>query len=736
MLVLLIGGVIDLVIVELHASGRPTDMLAVFFLAGSALLNGAVLLYTGARDREDRFRLYLGVGVTLLGVGYAAIAAAQIWFGSPPPNLGNLVQLLSIPWVAAALWTLVRGNLEPAAGLRFGVEVVMLGAALSILWWRALILVGRPGWEPAAGQIFFNIATLTVFAMVLVALTRVLSVAVVLASVGAFGIACTDPIRMLLVAAGVDPVFGLLGATTSWTLATIGLLIISAAPPDLGERELARAERRRSIIVSTVAYVLVLMAGGLTVRDGTVDGLTYALFLTVLGSLWLREVIRAGQLDRTLGAMRQLAHRDPLTGLGNRRALEDTLRSSRRGDGVLSLLMIDLDGFKAVNDQLGHKSGDQLLVRVARVVQSEAERIGADAFRIGGDEFVVIGRNVTPAIEEAGGRIVEGVEMAGIAGGSHALVSVGASAGLVHRELRGQTTVGELLTLLGSASTAMREAKRHGGHGLVFFDERLAGQARRRLLLELRLAKAVADEAVDVRYQPVISVESGYVSGVEAVPRWQDRQLGPVPAAEFIPVAEETGLIRELGHQLLRKAVAGAHETGLFARDLSLSINVSAVQLRMPGFAEDVMTLLREFDAPPRLLTVGMTETVFMRNGDAAVRTLFELARQGVRIALDGFGTGNSSIGYLTQLPVNLLKLDRSLTSRLSEPGVAAITRSVVQMATALSLTVVVEDIRTAQEEALVRGLGVHAAQGRFYCEELTTDQLATLLPGQIDRVG
>ncbi len=734
---LMVFGVVSAVVVAVLGSHGSEQQLAFasVLVVPEALLGGLLLVRAGRRDgregRGGRFRTLIGIAMLNLSLSAAVSAACQVAGWSTFPGPGDYLAILSVPLVVIGLAAIPKRSFEVWQWPRLLLEASMLASFSALSWWRLLQVIPHV-FTPTVGMMLVVSFDFYAIAVVFISVLCDPSRAMVVTAVGGTLVAGTDLVNSLS-----QNVWGQLTwppaavLTLAWPVLTTGLLLVNAAPPQLGERAEIRWEATRYIVVSSVFLALVVTSVLTIFWNPSVDGTAILFGLLGMASLWGREMVRARQVHVLLGQLGRLAHRDPLTGIGNRRALEEELLAAGRKQGCLSLLTVDLDGFKNVNDQLGHSAGDRVLVEVARLVDHEARAISASAFRVGGDEFVVVSRADRYRTEEAAQRIIEGVELAALTSGAHERVSVGASVGVVHRELTAHASPQLLLADLAAAGTAMRKAKGDASGRLVVYDEQMASQAKRRATLENRLSTAVALDLVEVHFQPVVSVRTGVLGGVEALARWHDDVLGNVYPTEFVAVAEECALISTLGRHLLRAALEGAVTSGLIGQGLSVAVNVSTLQLRSHGFIDTVAQALAETSVPAEQLVLEVTESVFVRTNDPAVRTLAGLAQLGVRLSLDDFGTGYSSLGYLTRLPVSALKLDRSLTARLSETAVWAVARSVVDMAGALGLAVVVEGVETYEELNSARRLGADQVQGWYYSPALTAPELGRVLSGE-----
>ncbi|NAZ88230.1 EAL domain-containing protein, partial [Kineococcus indalonis] len=293
----------------------------------------------------------------------------------------------------------------------------------------------------------------------------------------------------------------------------------------------------------------------------------------------------------------------------------------------------------------------------------------------------------------------------------------------------GQGTGTDPMTTLVHADIALRDARAAGrGHVSVYSGTVAAAHARRTLLRE-RLAEAVRQGTVDVHYQPIVSFSTGRVEKFEALARWEDGVLGRIDPGEFIAVAEESNLVVALGDHVLRSAVRWAEEAGVFRAGVGLTVNVSVVQLQSPGFADTVREVLSRHRVPAHLLTLELTESVFLDADSPAERVVTELAGLGCSIAIDDFGTGYSAFGYLDRLPVHVLKVDRSLTNSLTEAGTGrSVVTCVVDLATRLGMTVVVEGVETERQADACREMHAPLGQGWLYSAAVPRTALAEQL--------
>ncbi|GIJ48215.1 hypothetical protein Val02_51010 [Virgisporangium aliadipatigenens] len=415
------------------------------------------------------------------------------------------------------------------------------------------------------------------------------------------------------------------------------------------------------------------------------------------------------EVQRQAGQLEELAMRDELTGLPNRRDFERRLSASVAGDAT-QVALLDLNGFKEVNDRHGHAVGDRLLTVVAERLRG-ALRDGDVVARMGGDEFAILLEERSPSVmfgvvERISAALVEPIRVQG-----HELL-VGASVGTA--DGRG---VGDAYELLRRADVAMYAAKERGGRHRAYtpdLDTRAGEQAR--LAAELRTALEAGQ--LSLAYQPIVSLPEGRVVSVEALLRWTHPERGAISPAEFIPVAEETGLVVELGAWVLRTACAQAvtwrRAFGATAPE-RMSVNVSVRQLAEPTFAGVVAEVLAWTGLSARDLIVEVTETAVF-DGGQALRTVKALHELGVRVALDDFGTGHSSLGLLQTVPVDIIKVDKSFVDRVTQAGRhAVIATALIQVSNGLGLTAVAEGVETADQAAELHRLGYRFAQGYHF---------------------
>ena len=515
-------------------------------------------------------------------------------------------------------------------------------------------------------------------------------------------------VAVIAAAAGIAAVWGLAGALLAGAIA---MALVSGVPATRAGLDLLAADA--AIAVRTLA------------------GAVLPLFVGVI--VTLRRQVRT---HRDAAGRAQF---DPLTGLLNRVALEARLaewiahgRESGR-QSMFAVLFVDLDRFKVINDTYGHDVGDRLLTAIARLLREHVR--GDDLVaRLGGDEFVV----AMPGLRDrhAAGAIAStlvNLLAAPIDAGGKTL-SVSASIGIAVYPHDGE----DVATLITSADSAMYAVKAKGKNSFVFSDLRLRDRQARRLEIEQRLRLAVADHAQQVAYQPQIDLASGKVVAFEALLRWDDPVLGKVSPGEFVPIAEEAGLIVPIGLWLLREACFQARtwdEDG--ASPIGLAVNVSTLQFRQADFVDQVESALRDSRLPPERLEIEVTESVLIDQFDVAVQALRRLHRLDVRTALDDFGTGYSSLAYLQRLPIHALKIDRSFVSCLAltstgRAGTAVpIVDAITAMGRTLGKTVVAEGVETAAQARYLQRIGVHSALGFYFGKAVSSTEALRIVQRQ-----
>jgi diguanylate cyclase (GGDEF)-like protein len=431
--------------------------------------------------------------------------------------------------------------------------------------------------------------------------------------------------------------------------------------------------------------------------------------------------------------IRRLAHYDELTGLANRvlftHQLNHAIARAQRYGKSLAVLFIDLDRFKNINDTLGHQVGDAVLKIVAQRL-ADSLRASDILARMGGDEFVVLVEEFSEPelVHGIAKKILDSVEQPVIVG-EHEL-AVTASVGISTYPVDAR----DMQTLLKQADIAMYRAKEQGKNTFQFFSAQLGAPSAGRLSLEAQLKRAVQGQTqLILHYQPKVSVRDGSMTGVEALVRWQSPDQRLIPPNEFIPLAEETGLIGAIGRWVLHSACSQAVAWQCAgSAPLRVAINLSARQLYSPGLLSEVKAALQDTGLDPNLLELEITETVMMQNVQQAADLLRELKAVGVHLSVDDFGTGYSSLAYLKRLPLNTLKIDRSfITDIPHDADDAAITQAVIAMGHSLRIRVVAEGVEHQSQLDFLRRHGCDEMQGFLFSQPVPADEVQRLLTAQ-----
>jgi diguanylate cyclase len=689
--------------------------------AGSclAVLLGPIL--HRARPRLPWVLLAVAAGLLLVGAVLrpwaedqhgAAVAAADVF--SVPGYLLGLSALI--------LLLRARGSLERHAvadGL-----IVCLGAGLLSLLLFALpaaAFAGRPAWQSTLAALYPVFDVMLLLVLVNLAFTtavRCRSFELLVAAIAA----------MLVGDIGYAAIGAAGRLTGSWLLDLPFLLaytLLGAAALHPSMVELGRALprpvqawswRRLAVLLPALATPFGVVA---LVPEPT-PALRAAVSATgaaMIAALLLRAVSAVHGYARAQGVFRHQATHDALTGLPNRVLLTEqvtALLAVRRPDWApVWLLFLDLDGFKLVNDSWGHDTGDRLIVAVGRRLRA-AVADSAVVARVGGDEFVVVAplaREEAVALAE---QIIVALSTPFDVDGAELFVT--ASIGMA-RATGGGTATAE--TLLRDADTAMYRAKNDGRSRWVVFDASMRQRVRERVDIELALRHAISRGQLAVAYQPVVDLASGSRLGAEALVRWAHPIRGPMAPADFIPVAEESGLVGQVGEWVLGEAtrqLAAWRADGTVAEGFSMAVNVSTRQLRDGRFRDSVAAALRHHELPPSRLVLEITESVMLDPSDGARQILLGLRELGVQLSVDDFGTGYSALGYLRRYPVTGVKIDREFVAGLGRDGDdEEIVRAIAAMSTALGLTVVAEGVETRAQCDVLRSVGVTQGQGWLF---------------------
>ncbi|MBV8160054.1 MAG: EAL domain-containing protein [Acidimicrobiia bacterium] len=543
----------------------------------------------------------------------------------------------------------------------------------------------------------------------------------------------TSGTRSLTDADGVSRIYTEVTATNGWH--------VLAGIPTSAAQAPARAELQRNLLFGGAIVALVAGLGFLlgrrlarpvrrlrqTIEAAKADNTVTA---SLEGPAEIAAVAEA--FNETIAERRdlesQLSHQalhDPLTGLANRALLDDRLRVAlarrRHADAGLAVMFFDVDRFKVINDSHGHDRGDVVLVGVARRLE-QALRSGDTLARFGGDEFVVLAEEVASEREafELASRLQEAI-CRPLTLDSGETAHVTATVGIAIADVG--STAGELLR---DADAAMYRGKERGRARAEIFDEELGARARKRAETEAALRAGLARGEFVVHYQPEVDVQTGQMTGVEALARWNRPHHGMVSPGEFIPVAEETGLILDLGDLVLEQACRQAVAWRLDGLDLTMSVNLSPRQLTDPDLPKRISAILARTGAPPHRLVLEMTESGLVENDPRTMAVLQSLKGMGVRLALDDFGTGYASLSYLRHFPVDVVKVDRSFVSDLGT-GEGAIVAAVLAMGRGLGLTTVAEGVEEPEQLAALEEMGCALAQGFYLAKPQAPEVIPTL---------
>jgi len=462
-----------------------------------------------------------------------------------------------------------------------------------------------------------------------------------------------------------------------------------------------------------------------TLRNGHVHAIHHE---PTLGGGWVATFEDITERRRAEAHVRHMAHHDALTGLANRAQfteclvdalarlsgesrLEDHRPTSTATNRLVAVMLLDLDHFKEVNDTLGHAAGDALLRLVAERI-SGCLRSGDTLARLGGDEFaVLLGERVASweQAAEVAQRVIEAVSPPYALDAHEAKVGISIGVTLCFHDEKIDADPAELLH---QADIALYQAKATGRGTYCFFETGMHAALHRRKAMERNLRRALAEDRLQMHVQPIVELGSGQIVGAEALARWPHAEHGMVTPAEFIPLAESTGLIGDLGAWILRAGCARAAGWD----GLRLAVNLSPEQVRQPGLVEMVTAALAETSFPPSRLELEITEGVLLHETAAAIAILSRLRALGVGIVLDDFGTGYSSLSYLRRFPFSKLKVDRSFVANMtSDPGTAAIVQAIITLGRTLSMRVNAEGIETEQQLEMLTAMGCDEGQGYLF---------------------
>jgi diguanylate cyclase (GGDEF)-like protein len=446
------------------------------------------------------------------------------------------------------------------------------------------------------------------------------------------------------------------------------------------------------------------------------------------------ELIRK-ELQESREHFRNAAMHDGLTSLPNRALLLDRLRlvvaqARRRPDRLFAVLFLDLDRFKMINDSLGHVAGDELLVETSRRL-TKGLRTSDTVARLGGDEFAILldGIENNSAVLHVVERLQKDLIQPYYIGGQEVFIT--ASIGITFSS----TGYESAETILRDADTAMYRAKQNGKARYELFDQHMHADAVAMLRLENDLRRAVDRDELIVFYQPIVSLKKGNISGFEALVRWQHPTRGLIPPKDFIPIAEDTGLIIDIGQKVLREACRQMRAwqcEGLVETSMTMSVNLSNKQFTSLKLEEQIATILEETHLDPKCLNLEVTETVVTENAESACVMLRQLRALGIHLSIDDFGTGYSSLSYLHRFPVNTLKIDRSFISNMAAGNEnSAIVRTIIALANNLDMAVVAEGVETEAQREELSAAGCEYAQGFLFARPVAAAAIEKLLQKQ-----
>ncbi|MDR3751939.1 MAG: EAL domain-containing protein [Terracidiphilus sp.] len=522
-------------------------------------------------------------------------------------------------------------------------------------------------------------------------------------------------------------------AMTGWTLKEVAghplteaFCIIDAATGQIAPNPMTKALGENSPAKMPVNCILIRRDGQHLFIEDSVAPIRDSNGMEAGAVMVVRDVTLARALSAQLI---HLAEHDALTGLPNRLLLNDRLGQAiaraSRDKALLAVLFVDLDGFKLINDSLGHRIGDQLLESVAKRLL-KCIRTPDSVGRQGGDEFIVLLSDM------------QRPEDAAIAA-KRILKAIAKPHFIANRDLHIAASVGVSIfpddaldaeTLIRNADTAMYKAKESGGQTFKFFQSEMNIVALERQAIEEDLRLAMERSELALHYQPQIDLKSGGIIGVEALLRWTHPIRGSVPPAHFIPIAEASGLMPVVGTWVLREACKQARawtDTGLPAT--TMAVNVSSKQLRDAGFLKQLTAILDETGLDPQLLEIEVTEDVLMEHPELTARMFQILHERGVHLVIDDFGAGFSSMSYLAKLPLDALKISQSYISKISTtPEHKALVCAIIGVARSLGLRVVAEGVETAEELAFLKQQNCDETQGHLFSRALPADRLVSLL--------
>jgi EAL domain-containing protein (putative c-di-GMP-specific phosphodiesterase class I)/GGDEF domain-containing protein len=658
------------------------------------------------------------LAATLWGAG-TVVAGTYPTAQLGPLHAAHLAHGLSLLGLAAIAVQQLRDARVARDDQPLLIEAGLFGTVMATLAWDGLARAGEHG------DGWWNLTTslVIVVASFVAASTIVLAVEHPKLRVSSIGLA-VGAVGTELTAVASDETVALVGIV----LAVVGGYTLMVFQPHGGMVRHGGASAARAVRRLRVASVLPAAAllgdVALFVVAPRADGIVFVYFASIVVAAGARYAATARAIDRTHARLSFQALHDQLTGLQNRTALQSALVEP---DRTQSLVILEVGGLDDVTDVLGVSTSEEVLRVAGTNLRDHVAALGGSTYRVRHDEFAALLPGTPDEVVHHLPGALAAISAAPlqVPGAGRFPVDAVAGVSCVQAQLRRRGSSDAMVPLV-EADLALRAARASaGGLGFAVYSGEVAHAHARRLLLRERLALAVAEGTVDVHYQPIVNFTTGRVEKFEALARWDDAQLGRISPVEFIAVAEESNLVVALGEHVLRRAVGAAHAAGVFAAGVRLAVNVSVVQLQAPGFADIVREILAQYEIPPHLLTLELTESVFLDSDSPAERVVTELAALGCQIAIDDFGTGYSAFGYLDRLPVHVLKVDRSLTQSLTAGGNGrSVVTAVVDLANRLGLTVVVEGVETDEEAAICRSIQAGLGQGWLYSAAVTCDRI------------
>jgi diguanylate cyclase len=675
------------------------------WLVGLSIAVAVLVSYTALRlasrvatSEGHGSQIWLGIGAVAMGIGvWSMHFVGMLAFSVPIPlsyNVPTTLASLAIAIVTSGFALgMTSGKKLTTARLTIGAIVMGAGiAAMHYLGMEAITIVPGIGYD-----------------FVLVALSILIAIAASFAALWLFfhlREGSSRNLQLMRVAAAV--VMGLAISGMHYT----GMAASRFAPGSFCRGGVALQN-------SWLAGAIGVFALGLLVVT-----LVTAVYDAHLQS---RARIQALRLEQANAELQHQATHDALTGLPNRvlflDRLERQIAHSERDGGLFAVLVVDLDRFKVINDTLGHAAGDLLLVEISRRLAETIRSVDSVA-RTGGDEFLMLIAGIRQAADVSviAGKLIAELDKGVNIGGTE--VHTSASIGISVYPADGA----DADSLVAHADEAMYLAKKRGRNGFQFFSAGMSVFSRERMEMESDLRRALPLKQFEVHYQPKIDVATGRMNSVEALLRWRHPTRGLVGPLEFIPLAEESGLMFSIGEWVLRESCRQSRQ---WQKDglpfLRIAVNISPIHFRQPKFLDVVRSALLDHDLEPRFLEIELTESTVMDHAESSVHILEELSRMGVVVSIDDFGTGYSSMSYLRRFPIDKLKIDRSFIKDLTtHADAASIVQAIISLAHSLHLKVVAEGVETAQQLQQLRELGCDQFQG-FY-------RSAAVLPAEIEK--